>query len=242
MNRDDVIRMAREAAEAIDVIRGIMKFIRTHGEDVRGFDPDLAERRVNARLDQLAAFLASSTAQPQQGEQRSMCAKCGQHHPNPSCKHMTPSDFSKLSGQKRFDRSTFNAAAWVEQLTKAVTVRGVTWAQLSEETGVSTTTLSRVRSGERQPDAAALAVLSAWAGINPAKYCDAVQPQRGEAVVITNGAWRHIEADTICDLIEKHRAYCSKDTETFKDEALHQLLRDVVDAAAAAIRQRGSAD
>lgn len=60
------------------------------------------------------------------------------------------------------------------------------------------------------------------------------QPQRGEAVVITNGAWRHIEADTICDLIEKHRAYCSKDTETFKDEALHQLLRDVVDAAAAA--------
>lgn len=48
------------------------------------------------------------------------------------------------------------------------------------------------------------------------------------------GAWRHIEADTICDLIEKHRSYCSQDTETFKDASLHQLLRDVVDAAAAA--------
>lgn len=48
----------REAqlAEAIQVIRGILKFIRTHAQDTKGFDPELAEKRVNARLDQIAAL------------------------------------------------------------------------------------------------------------------------------------------------------------------------------------------
>jgi hypothetical protein len=86
---------------------------------------------------------------------------------------------SKARAVQRFHRDTFNAAAWVTQLTKAVEARGVTWAQVSEETGVSTTTLSRVRSGERQPDAASLAALSAWAGLNPANYC-ATPPAPGQ--------------------------------------------------------------
>lgn len=53
--------------------------------------------------------------------------------------------------------------------------------------------------------------------------------------VQTKGAWRLISADTICDLIEKHRLKATNTTETFKDESLHQLLRDVVDAALEAL-------
>lgn len=67
-------------------------------------------------------------------------------------------------------RTSFNVGAWVESLTRVVNARGSTWKQVSDATGVSTTTLSRVRSGERAPDAASLAALSAWAGLNPASF------------------------------------------------------------------------
>lgn len=65
---------------------------------------------------------------------------------------------------KNFDSEGFYSA-----LAATVTGRGVTWKQVSKETGVSTTTLTRMSQG-RRPDAASLAALSAWAVINPADF------------------------------------------------------------------------
>lgn len=71
---------------------------------------------------------------------------------------------SGRSGGKGFDPQAFYQA-----LSSTVGAREVSWKQVSTETGVSQTTLTRMAQG-RQPDAASLAALSAWAGINPADF------------------------------------------------------------------------
>ena len=63
-----VTSSAEEPQESVKVIRGIMEFIRLHAKP-GGFDPALAERRVNARLDKIeAAFdaqrLGRGSAEP----------------------------------------------------------------------------------------------------------------------------------------------------------------------------------
>lgn len=68
------------------------------------------------------------------------------------------------SEEKNFDGNAFYAA-----IASTVVARGVTWKQVSQETGVSATTLTRMAQG-RRPDAGSLAALSAWAGLNPAEY------------------------------------------------------------------------
>jgi transcriptional regulator with XRE-family HTH domain len=65
---------------------------------------------------------------------------------------------------KSFDAEGFYAA-----IAATVVARDVTWKQVGRETGISTTTLTRMAQG-RRPDAASLAALSAWAGINPADF------------------------------------------------------------------------
>lgn len=65
---------------------------------------------------------------------------------------------------KSFDGEAFYAA-----LAATVTARNMTWKQVSQQTGVSATTLTRMSQG-RRPDAASLAGLSAWAGLNPAEF------------------------------------------------------------------------
>lgn len=65
---------------------------------------------------------------------------------------------------KNFDAEAFYAA-----IATTVVARKLTWKQVSEETGISATTLTRMSQG-RRPDAASLATLSAWAGINPADF------------------------------------------------------------------------
>lgn len=67
-------------------------------------------------------------------------------------------------------KQNFDAAGWVAALTRGVESRGVTWRQVSEATGVSESTLSRLKKGQR-PDAASLAALSAYVGLNPAEFC-----------------------------------------------------------------------
>ena len=64
---------------------------------------------------------------------------------------------------------TFDGEAFYAALAATVMARGVTWKQVSQETGVSTTTLTRMSQG-RRPDAASLAALSAWATLNPAEF------------------------------------------------------------------------
>ena len=68
---------------------------------------------------------------------------------------------------KGFDSNSFYRA-----LESAVEGRGVTWKQVASETGVSASTLTRMSQG-RQPDAASLAALSAWAGLNPSDFVQA---------------------------------------------------------------------
>jgi transcriptional regulator with XRE-family HTH domain len=63
----------------------------------------------------------------------------------------------------------FDAAAFNEAFRKVTKLRGKTMKEVSAETGVSETTLSRMQQG-RKPDAASLATLSAWAGMNPSHF------------------------------------------------------------------------
>jgi transcriptional regulator with XRE-family HTH domain len=70
------------------------------------------------------------------------------------------------------NKQDFDADAFYEALEREVRTRSTSWRQVSSDTGVNATTLTRMSQG-RRPDAASLAALSAWAGINPAEF---VQP------------------------------------------------------------------
>ena len=77
---------------------------------------------------------------------------------------------------------SFDTEAFMKKLRRAAAMRGKTMKELAAETGVSETTLSRMNSGRRVCDAASLAALSAWAGINPARFSGWAPPRRdGEA-------------------------------------------------------------
>jgi hypothetical protein len=65
-------------------------------------------------------------------------------------------------------REDFDGALFYQRLNHVRKTVDVDWAYISRQTGVSATTLSRMALG-RHPDAASLAALSAWAGIDPAK-------------------------------------------------------------------------
>lgn len=70
-------------------------------------------------------------------------------------------------------KANFDFAGFYEALCATIRARNVTMAQVGHQTGVSASTLSRMAKGQH-PDAASLAALSAWAGINPAEYCPKV--------------------------------------------------------------------
>lgn len=66
----------------------------------------------------------------------------------------------------------FDSEGFYRSLDATVQARRVTWKQVASETGVSASTLTRMSQG-RQPDAASLAALSAWAGLNPSDFVEA---------------------------------------------------------------------
>ena len=72
---------------------------------------------------------------------------------------------------------TFDTEAFMKKLHRAADARGKTMKEVAAETGVSETTLSRMSSGKRVCDAASLAALSMWAGINPARFSGWVPPR-----------------------------------------------------------------
>ncbi|MGE8452718.1 MAG: hypothetical protein ACN6OP_19285 [Pseudomonadales bacterium] len=63
------------------------------------------------------------------------------------------------------DSKGFNAEAFYRALAATVTARNVTWKAVSDETGVSATTLTRMAQS-RKPDASSLAVLATWANLS----------------------------------------------------------------------------
>src|SRR5256886_17163481 len=66
----------------------------------------------------------------------------------------------------------FDGDAFYRALEATVIARSKNWKQVAAETGVSASTLARMAQG-RRPDAASLAALSAWAGLNPSDFVDA---------------------------------------------------------------------
>ena len=69
-------------------------------------------------------------------------------------------------------RMNFDFFAFYKALSATVTARNTNWKTVSEQTGVSQSTLSRMSKG-RKPDAASLTALSAWSGINPIDFTTA---------------------------------------------------------------------
>lgn len=78
-------------------------------------------------------------------------------------------------------RKVFDAAGFYSAIDRSRRARNVTWKDVSRETGVSQTTLTRMAS-DRRPDAASLAALSAWAGVNPANYVSGMPTTRPSTV------------------------------------------------------------
>ncbi len=72
----------------------------------------------------------------------------------------------------RPENKGFDGVAFYRALEATVESRSLNWKQVSEETGVSASTLTRMSQG-KGPDAASLAALSAWAGLNPSDFVDA---------------------------------------------------------------------
>lgn len=71
--------------------------------------------------------------------------------------------------QKTVVNKGFDGDAFYRALETTVTARSKTWKQVAAETGVSASTLARMAQG-RRPDAASLAALSAWSGLNPSDF------------------------------------------------------------------------
>lgn len=63
----------------------------------------------------------------------------------------------------------FDGMGFYKALNDIREEKDLTWRQVSEATGVSASTLTRMGQ-DKKPDAASLAKLSAWAGLNPANY------------------------------------------------------------------------
>ena len=99
-------------------------------------------------------------------------------------KHM-PS--GRAADGRAFVHKGFNASAFYEVLAERVAARGMTWSALAKETGITSSTLSRMANG-RGPDAATLALLAAWAGINPADFVVAPQMRERAHPVAAIGA------------------------------------------------------
>ena len=73
------------------------------------------------------------------------------------------------TGDNRERPRGFDAEAYYTALAQIVRAQRISWRQLARETGITPSTLTRMAQG-RRPDAASLAVLSAWAGLNPADF------------------------------------------------------------------------
>lgn len=66
----------------------------------------------------------------------------------------------------------FDGDAFYRALEAVVKSRSKNWKGVSAETGIGASTLTRMAQG-RKPDAASLAVLSAWADLNPSDFVQA---------------------------------------------------------------------
>lgn len=87
---------------------------------------------------------------------------------------------------KNFDFSSFYAA-----LDATRDRKDLTWKEVGEATNISAATLTRMRQGKR-PDADSLAVLAAWAGLNPADFVGTTMRAPAEALALISS---HLRSD-----------------------------------------------
>ncbi len=65
----------------------------------------------------------------------------------------------------------FDSDGFFDALQSTMLARGKNWKQVSQETSVGASTLTRMGQG-RLPDSPSLATLAAWSGLNPADFVD----------------------------------------------------------------------
>lgn len=78
----------------------------------------------------------------------------------------------------RIEDKGFDGEAFYKALETVVKQIDKTWKQVASETGVGASTLTRMAQGKK-PDAASLAALSAWAGLNPSDFVNAPYKKQG---------------------------------------------------------------
>ena len=81
-------------------------------------------------------------------------------------------------------RSQFDFVGFYKALSATVKTRNTNWKTVSEQTGISQTTLSRMSKG-RQPDAESLTALSAWSGLNPVDFLAGPKQAREPIAMVT---------------------------------------------------------
>ena len=82
------------------------------------------------------------------------------------------------------ERAKFDGLAFYRALNTTVQARGTNWKEVSDQTGVSQTTLSRMSKG-RHPDATSLTALSAWSGLNPTDFVSTPVRQSESIAIVT---------------------------------------------------------
>jgi transcriptional regulator with XRE-family HTH domain len=80
------------------------------------------------------------------------------------CEIATEREERAMARQARFDGAAFFAALDAQRQAKKLT-----WRQVAEQSGVSTSTLTRMSQG-KLPDVQGLAALSSWAGLDTDAY------------------------------------------------------------------------
>ena len=82
------------------------------------------------------------------------------------------------------ERRQFDFLGFYKALSATVAARNTNWKEVSEQTGISQTTLSRMSKG-RQPDAESLTALSAWSGLNPVDFMIGPKRDREPIAMVT---------------------------------------------------------
>lgn len=86
---------------------------------------------------------------------------------------------SNQPGDQMPKKGWFDADAFYAALDGVRQSRRLNWKQVSAESGVSASTLTRMAQGKR-PDVDGLAALVAWSGLNADDYVRSIDDQRSE--------------------------------------------------------------
>lgn len=78
----------------------------------------------------------------------------------------------------------FDFVGFYRALSATVESRKTNWKAVSDQTGISQTTLSRMSKG-RQPNAESLTALAAWSGLNPADFVAGPKSGRDPIAMVT---------------------------------------------------------